>query len=100
GRLHGNNIIHGDLTTSNMIHRGDEIVFIDFGLGEFSSETEKQAVDAHLLKQALKSTHFDHWERYWETFTASYCDTYERGDDVIERIADIEMRGRYVERGE
>ncbi|MBN1785428.1 MAG: Kae1-associated serine/threonine protein kinase [Candidatus Methanofastidiosa archaeon] len=100
GLMHGNNIIHGDLTTSNMIHRGDEVVFIDFGLGEFSSEVEKQAVDAHLLKQALKSTHFDFWEEYWEAFKQTYCRTYRKGREVLERIGDIELRGRYIERGE
>jgi len=100
GRLHSNNIIHGDLTTSNMILRDDEVVFIDFGLGEFSSETERQAVDAHLFKQALKSTHFVHWEEYWSTFVESYCSAYEGGRDSIERIQEIEMRGRYIKRGE
>jgi len=100
GRLHSNNIVHGDLTTSNMIMTDGHIVFIDFGLGEFSSEIEKQAVDAHLLKQALKSTHFEHWEKYWKTFIGSYCRTYAKGKEVIERINDIELRGRYIERGE
>ena len=34
--LHNNSIIHGDLTTSNMIlNKNNEIFFIDFGLGFF-----------------------------------------------------------------
>jgi len=98
--MHSNNIIHGDLTTSNIIIRCGKMVFIDFGLGEFSSEIEKQAVDAHLFKQALKSTHFGMWEIYWKEFKASYSTAYRRGGDVLGRISEIESRGRYIERGE
>ena len=32
-RLHNHEIIHGDITTSNMIFLNDRIHFIDFGLG-------------------------------------------------------------------
>ena len=35
GLLHNNNIIHGDLTTSNMILKDSEVYFIDFGLSLF-----------------------------------------------------------------
>ena len=56
GKLHAADIIHGDLTTSNIIMK-DEPVFIDFGLGEKSQELEKKGVDLHLLKEALDSAH-------------------------------------------
>ncbi len=56
-RLHDNDIIHGDLTTSNMILAEDTLYFIDFGLGFFSQRTEDRAVDLHLLKEVLDSTH-------------------------------------------
>ena len=46
--LHNNNIIHGDLTTSNMIYN-KEVYFIDFGLSFFSEKIEDKAVDLHLL---------------------------------------------------
>src|SRR3989338_4358120 len=55
--LHNQHIIHGDLTTSNMI-LNREIYFIDFGLSFFSHKIEDQAVDLHLFKQALESTHY------------------------------------------
>lgn len=101
GALHEAGIVHGDLTTSNMIWREPSVVFIDFGLGEISPEIEKQAVDLHLFKQALKSTHYAHWESFW----ALFCDAYsarrpEAGQAVIGRIAEIELRGRYVDRTE
>ncbi|HLC62236.1 MAG TPA: KEOPS complex kinase/ATPase Bud32, partial [Candidatus Nanoarchaeia archaeon] len=55
--LHNNLIIHGDLTTSNMIY-SKEIYFIDFGLSFFSEKAEDKAVDLHLLKEALESKHY------------------------------------------
>lgn len=59
-KLHDNNIIHGDLTTSNMIlsDKGNLLYFIDFGLSFISNKIEDKAVDLHLIKQALEAKHF------------------------------------------
>jgi len=56
--LHDLDIIHGDLTTSNMILSQDKVFFIDFGLGFHSARAEDKAVDLHLLSQALEAKHF------------------------------------------
>ena len=59
GKLHSHGLIHGDLTTSNMILAPEgKIFFVDFGLGEKNSEVEAQGVDLHLMKRALQSTHY------------------------------------------
>ncbi|MEM4259146.1 MAG: KEOPS complex kinase/ATPase Bud32 [Candidatus Pacearchaeota archaeon] len=58
-KLHDANIIHGDLTTSNMILKDDKVYFIDFGLGFESKKIEDKAVDLHLIKQALEAKHLD-----------------------------------------
>ena len=63
-KLHDANIIHGDLTTSNMILQEGKIFFIDFGLGFESSKIEDKAVDLHLFRQAFESRHFGKWEDY------------------------------------
>ena len=47
--LHNNDIIHGDLTTSNILFK-DKLHFIDFGLSFFSRRVEDKAVDIHLFK--------------------------------------------------
>ena len=57
GKLHKNDLIHGDLTTSNMILMDNKIYFIDFSLGGKSKEIESKGVDLHLLSEAFESTH-------------------------------------------
>jgi len=59
GKLHSSGIIHGDLTTSNLIIDPQKrIFFIDFGLGKKSLELEERSVDLFLLKRTLNSTHY------------------------------------------
>lgn len=36
-KLHGVGIIHGDLTTSNMIYKDGDIYLLDFGLGTLTA---------------------------------------------------------------
>jgi TP53 regulating kinase-like protein len=96
-RLHEGGIVHGDLTTSNIILKGSFIYFIDFGLGEFTTELEPQAVDLHLLKQTLKSTHYAHWKKLWKKILKGYR-IRDTSQNVIERIREIEKRGRYSKR--
>ncbi|HDM22925.1 MAG: Kae1-associated kinase Bud32 [Methanomicrobia archaeon] len=100
GKLHKNGIIHGDLTTSNMIYRDNEIYFIDFGLGEFSKEIEKQGVDMHLLKEAFQSTHYEHFMEDFENVMKGYEEVVgeEKKREILNRIREIERRGRYVRR--
>jgi Kae1-associated kinase Bud32 len=64
GRLHGAGLTHGDLTTSNVLVRGggstdrpDDLVLLDFGLGQASQEAEDHAVDLHVIEEALTATH-------------------------------------------
>jgi len=56
GLLHSNNIIHGDLTTSNFIV-GKKLVLLDFGLAFHSVRNEDKAVDVKLIKTILKSAY-------------------------------------------
>ena len=89
-KLHEQNIIHGDLTTSNMIYYQDKIYFIDFGLSFFSHKIEDKAVDLHLLKQALESKHYKHFESSFKTILSSY-----KNKEVLSRLQIVEKRGRY-----
>ncbi len=92
--LHNNNIIHGDLTTSNMI-LDKEIYFIDFGLSFFSHKIEDKAVDLHLLKQALESKHYKIWEKCFNAALEGYRKEGKDSSDVLKRLETVEKRGRY-----
>jgi Kae1-associated kinase Bud32 len=59
-RLHNHDIIHGDITTSNMILYNNHVYFIDFGLGSKNTELEAKGVDLHVLMEAFESTHSKH----------------------------------------
>lgn len=99
GMLHKHGIVHGDPTTSNMILKGDEVYLIDFGLAEYSDSVEKRAVDLHLMKTAIKSTHFRRFRPYYAAAVEGYCVEMGNGARaVLERCRLIEKRGRYVER--
>ncbi|HJX04883.1 MAG TPA: KEOPS complex kinase/ATPase Bud32, partial [Thermoplasmata archaeon] len=74
-RLHANDIVHGDLTTSNMLLDDGRIVLIDFSLGSKTSELEDKGVDMHLLEEAFHSAHYRRAELY-ETVKDSYVKAY------------------------
>lgn len=95
GRLHAAGIIHGDLTTSNIIIADGMPVFIDFGLSYRSDETESQGVDIHVLFQTLESTSRNA-ECLKEEFVRGYAAAFAGAADVIERVDAIRQRGRYL----
>jgi TP53 regulating kinase-like protein len=100
GKLHSHGLIHGDLTTSNMIlSRESKIFFVDFGLGEKNMELEAKGVDLHLMKRALQSTHYQFWEECFKNVLYGYSSVlgFELAEKVYEKIREIERRGRYVE---
>jgi Kae1-associated kinase Bud32 len=98
GRLHKRGIIHGDLTTSNMILKDKDIYLIDFGLGFFSGKIEDQGTDLKLLLEALKSTHFKILDLCWESIMKGYKEEYENAEQVFKKMEDIQKRGRYMKR--
>ncbi|MEM5804351.1 MAG: KEOPS complex kinase/ATPase Bud32, partial [Candidatus Aenigmatarchaeota archaeon] len=98
GKLHAAGIVHGDLTTSNMIQKGAELFFIDFGLGFFSNRPEDQAVDLAVLREAIRSTHFRHSNALWGYIVQGYKDAFGGAEKVLKSLDNIEKRGRYVRR--
>lgn len=79
GKMHDADVVHGDLTTSNIVMKtvahtdsfnpgssgssidssqhGVEAVLIDFGLGMMKPTIEDKAVDLYVLERAFVSTH-------------------------------------------
>ena len=96
--LHNNNIIHSDLTTSNMIYDEStkKFYFIDFGLSFVSSKVEDKAVDLHLFKQALDSKHYAVYDEAYKLFLKGY--NPKDRTEILNRLKIVEARGRYKEK--
>lgn len=93
GNLHDLGIVHGDLTTSNMMIKKQQnscleqendtdvtainknnIFLIDFGLAKNASSAEERAVDLYVLQRALQATHPNLPEpEFWDALAESYC---------------------------
>ena len=112
GRLHAADIVHGDLTTSNVMIRrsrrqglltqslgeraleGDgEVILIDFGLGSISTAEEDKAVDLYVLERAFLSTH-PKAEKQFQDILDAYEKSYKRSKPVMRKLQDVRMRGR------
>ncbi len=99
GRLHQGGIVHGDLTTSNMIITGDnELCLLDFGLGEHSMSLETRGVDLHILRTILFSTHHSVAGSCFEWVVDGYREELglQEANSVLKRTEEIGRRGRYV----
>ncbi|KAL9126550.1 MAG: hypothetical protein Q9217_004411 [Psora testacea] len=121
GRLHEVGVVHGDLTTSNMMLQptrdgervtngeptgpnghGDqdmgvrldgEVVLIDFGLAAQSLQDEDKAVDLYVLERAFGSTHPEAEGGFQEVLRV-YGESYRGAKVVLKRLEDVRMRGR------
>jgi len=91
-KLHDSDIIHGDLTTSNIIFK-DRVNLIDFGLSNVSTKIEDKAVDLHLLRQALESKHHTIWQDCFDKVIEGYGAS-KNSSDVVNRLHTVESRGR------
>ena len=100
GKMHQNNIIHGDLTTSNMILKGNVVYFIDFSLGGFSARVEDKGIDLRLFSETLKSTHFKIADLCWHEFTRGYRKENLGADIILKKLKDIKKRVRYAKRSD
>ncbi len=95
-RLHNCGMIHGDLTSSNLLLKDGEIVFIDFGLGKISDLVEDKGTDLLVFKKALTGIHYDIAEDCFQSILEGYqeADDYQ---EILEKIGEIEVRRRYTD---
>ena len=101
-RMHSSDVIHGDLTTSNMLLRQQSsdskfltlsIILIDFGLSQISGLAEDKGVDLYVLERAFLSTHPD-TEEAFEKVLSTYRKSYKKSDEVLNKLDEVRQRGR------
>jgi len=93
-RLHSHNLVHGDITTSNIILHNGALVFLDFGLGKSSSKKEDLAVDLLVFKKTFLATHY-RIKNHWETIENAYAKAFGGGKSVLSHLKTVEARARY-----
>ncbi len=98
GKLHRGGLVHGDLTTSNMIWSGGKVFLVDFGLGSYDSSIEARGVDLHLMLRALESLLPSRAEDLFKQVLQGYsCIVGRLAKEVVRRAMEVRLRGRYVE---
>jgi len=95
-KLHRYGLIHGDITTSNLVLSKERVYFIDFGLGEKCCEDEARGVDLHLLMEAFSATHRN--PQCFEWVMQGYRKAFGDASMIEKKIEDIGKRGRYTRR--
>lgn len=119
GRLHEVGVVHGDLTTSNLMVRQEEnvsgsggveekvmdlslapkdelqgeIIIIDFGLAVQTVQDEDRAVDLYVLERAFGSTH-PQAEGLFPEVLKVYGDSFKGAKTVLRKLDDVRLRGR------
>ncbi|XP_016351659.1 TP53-regulating kinase-like [Sinocyclocheilus anshuiensis] len=98
-QMHDEDVIHGDLTTSNMLlvsgaeDQNMKLVLIDFGLSYISALPEDKGVDLYVLEKAFLSTH-PRTETLFERLLKSYSASSKKSSAVIKKLDEVRLRGR------
>ncbi|XP_057517525.1 uncharacterized protein LOC130798519 [Amaranthus tricolor] len=94
-KLHDGGLIHGDLTTSNMLinKETNQLVLIDFGLSFISTLPEDKAVDLYVLERALISMHSSCGD-VMEKLLAAYRKSSKQWCSTLNKLAQVRQRGR------
>lgn len=95
GLIHQSKIIHGDLTTSNiLINEHGDLIPIDFGLSFTSESSEDRAVDLYVLQRALQSTEIEDCK--FQQFLQTYREQLDASvaDGVVKKFEEVRSRGR------
>ena len=99
--FHDGDIIHGDLTGSNMILMDDNLddisnnlAIFDFGLGKYSDLLEDKAADLLVLKKSFQSIDYNIATETFNWILESY--DANNASKMADKIHEIESRGRYT----
>jgi Kae1-associated kinase Bud32 len=97
-RLHSAGVVHGDLTTANLVVNDGTLVLLDFGLSSYSTRVEDHAVDLRLIKETVTGAHSESAPSAVAALLSGY--SAEAGEArcaaVLRQLRSIERRGRYA----
>ncbi|KAJ8679121.1 hypothetical protein QAD02_014908 [Eretmocerus hayati] len=107
-KLHMKNMIHGDLTTSNILLKNaddlvggsskmiGQLVVIDFGLARVDSTAEDAAVDLYVLERSLLSAHAELPELFGSIYKnyQKFYSNKSQMKEIINKYEDVKARGR------
>ena len=98
-KMHQAGLIHGDLTSSNILVEKTadstyQLSMIDFGLSSLEGSAEDKGVDLYVLERALLSTH-PNTEWLFQEMMDHYKLQYGKGvGEVVRKFEEIRLRGR------
>ncbi|HLC11023.1 MAG TPA: Kae1-associated kinase Bud32 [Candidatus Bathyarchaeia archaeon] len=98
GLLHTSGIVHGDLTTSNIIVSPSGAPFtVDFGMSRRSVEPEDRGVDLHLLHRSIVASHSHDPSSMMNAMIRGYEETAGKkvASSTWRKAREIARRGRY-----
>ncbi len=98
GLLHTGGIVHGDLTTSNLIVTPNGVPFIlDFGMSRLSVEPEDRGVDLHLLQRSIATSHTGDHSSHIKEVARGYEEVVgsRMASSTLDKATEIARRGRY-----
>jgi len=96
--MHDGSLVHGDLTTSNIIIREPslELTFIDFGLSfntVAQNGPEDKGVDLYVMERAFLNAHADKPGLFDKALEA-YSQKTNQWKSTFKRYSEVRMRGR------
>lgn len=92
-QMHNADIVHGDLTTGNIMVKGEQVCIIDFGLSSANGTDEDVAVDLYVLERAVISAHSEKAQQLNQLFLQAYKEELKR-PAVLKRLEQVRSRGR------
>lgn len=98
GLLHSGGIVHGDLTTSNVVVAKSGPPFIvDFGMARRSVDVEDRGIDLHLLQRSIATSHSRNVSMLIRALANGYAETagVKVRNSTWEKAREIARRGRY-----
>ena len=98
GQLHKSGLVHGDMTTSNLIVSSDDLPYIlDFGMSSHSTDPEDRGTDLHLLNRSISTSHLVDWKWSEGLILRGYMEILGEKEATlsVRKQREIARRGRY-----